>query len=247
MTPPDLQTSPDSGKWAAGGDPACRRALRALTVLELMLVMVVLAVLLVLTVSALSTLKDRAVTAACAGKMRQLGAAFHAYAGEHRNEFPVQEQTLPGKMKEPGTWANALHPYTGSYHVMYCPTGDRVRTIETVKNSYLYNSYVALHLNPNQLTVVKRTASKEPSRDVVLIDAYSKSTGSSNLTEVAQAAIAPIFKAPWTWFPHSTDLSEPILQPSASRNVLYVDGHVERLRAVPGEAIALKHWRWPLQ
>src|SRR5690606_34485719 len=119
-----------------------------------------------------------------------------------------QEVLLPGKMRESGSWTHSLYPYTGSYLVMYCPTGDRVKTKTVAKNSYLYNSYVSLHRNPAGLTVVKRTASREPSKDVILIDAYTTSTGSAGLTEVPQAAISPVFKAPRLWFPHSGDLSE---------------------------------------
>lgn len=247
MTSGDLQLKRRPQQEMGNSSPSAPPRQRAFTVLELMLVMVVLAVLVTLVFSFSSRMKDRALTAACTAKMRQMGAAFHAYAGEHNNEFPVQEVLLPGKMREPDSWTHSLYPYTGSYLVMYCPTGDRVKTRNLAKNSYLYNSYVSLHRNPEGLSVVKRTASRESSKDVLLIDAYSTSTGSSGLTEVPQAAISPVFKAPWTWFPHSTDLSKAALHPSAIRNVLYVDGHVQSLKAVPEDAIVLKHWRWPIQ
>src|SRR5438105_4560613 len=66
---------------------------RAFTLLELLLVAVVIAILAALLLPALSRAKTKGKRVQCLSNLKQAGLAFHSFAHEHGDKFPMQVST----------------------------------------------------------------------------------------------------------------------------------------------------------
>jgi prepilin-type processing-associated H-X9-DG protein len=129
---------------------------------------------------------------------------------------------------------------------------------QRVPNSFLYNGWVALcngdrndasNHNPLKLDAVRLSSSKQPSKDVLVTDFYSRSSSYSMLDGSAAGQANPIVLSGGSCFPHPSPPNggQSPASPKAKRVILYVDGHVEAKFAVASEAIDIRNWRWPLQ
>lgn len=86
---------------------------RGFTLVELLVVIGIIALLVSILMPTLSRAKIQANTAKCLSNLRQIGQAFHLYANDHKDAWPVVRQDLP----EPGTvtrnlyWTDMLTKY----------------------------------------------------------------------------------------------------------------------------------------
>jgi prepilin-type N-terminal cleavage/methylation domain-containing protein/prepilin-type processing-associated H-X9-DG protein len=94
---------------------------RAFTLMELLVVITIIAVLAGLAFAAVGASQRRAQQAACAGNLRQIGAAMNAYAGENDGALPP---ISPDGNKDwnAGPWfPQVLKPYLPSQKIWNCP------------------------------------------------------------------------------------------------------------------------------
>src|SRR5436305_9431787 len=83
--------SPGERAGVRGNRPYDSPALRAraFTLIELLTVMAIIAILASLLLPALSQGKARAQRIQCTNNLRQIGLAFHMFAHDHNNAFPM--------------------------------------------------------------------------------------------------------------------------------------------------------------
>jgi prepilin-type N-terminal cleavage/methylation domain-containing protein len=73
---------------------------RAFTLLELLTTMAIIAILAVLLLPALQQAHSKARRVACGSNLKNVGAAFHAWAHDHNDLFPMQVSTNQGGTRE---------------------------------------------------------------------------------------------------------------------------------------------------
>jgi len=101
--PPALQNS---------GEKCGLRSKRAMNLVELLVVMGIVAILASLLLSALRSVRAEADIVSCLSNLRQLGLAFHMYAGENEDRLPYPNASYGGPNEHPElSWFNALDPY----------------------------------------------------------------------------------------------------------------------------------------
>jgi len=111
-----------SASLTAGGPPALQnsgekcglRSKRAMSLVELLVVMGIVAILASLLLSALRSVRAEADTVRCLGNLRQLGLAFHMYAGENEDHLPYPNASYGednNEIYQDLCWFNALDPY----------------------------------------------------------------------------------------------------------------------------------------
>ena len=115
------------------------RAFHAFTLVELLVVIGIIAVLISVLLPALSKARKSAQTAACLSNLRQMGQAYHMYAGANKGYLPYV--AYPGwgpfQTDPPGTpvihWFEALAPYIGGKTIEYnTTTGVRISPLPKI-------------------------------------------------------------------------------------------------------------------
>jgi prepilin-type N-terminal cleavage/methylation domain-containing protein len=118
---------------------------RAFTLVELLVVIAIISILTALLFPVLSAVRENARAATCLSNLRQLGTGYMLYVQDHDECFPLGAQAP----ERPGTFAfysppnlvesrstpqyqawygsqgaNAVFPYTRSYQIWACPSGE---------------------------------------------------------------------------------------------------------------------------
>lgn len=122
--------NPTSGSVYEVKPSVARSARRGFTLIELLVVITIIGILAALLSPALKKARDQARGIACMSNLRQLGTAFHAYAGENNEKLPLATEgsnwpvwcywisPYVGK-KYPGTWWDIVATYPAVFH---CPS-----------------------------------------------------------------------------------------------------------------------------
>jgi prepilin-type N-terminal cleavage/methylation domain-containing protein/prepilin-type processing-associated H-X9-DG protein len=119
------------------GRPQCGAT--AFTLIELLSVMAIVAILAALLLPALSKVRQRALRVECVDHLRQVGIAFHNFAHDHNNQFPMQVPIAAGgsleyaqaSARNPNSLLFGYHHFQalandlGSPRVLVCPADTR--------------------------------------------------------------------------------------------------------------------------
>lgn len=86
----------------------------AFTLIELLIVISIIAVLASMLLPALAKVRERTRSIACASNLKQLGVAFHSYAGDYNDNLPPVRGAVGGYW-----WDQVIAPYFGKQCILY--------------------------------------------------------------------------------------------------------------------------------
>lgn len=226
------------------------------TLLEMLACAAILLTIAALLFPTVSRSVQRARETECGNRMKQLGSAFHLYAAENDGKLPTQLRENLVPITSADSWTAKLLPYAESFKIMCCANSAKFHI--RVPNSYLYNGWVSLcngdrndasNHNPKGLDAVRITSSRQPSRDVLVIDNFSMVGSYAMLDASAAGQANPVTATTGNFFPHPMPKNNgySTADPGSRRNILFVDGHVETRMPVAGQEIQGQNWRWPVQ
>jgi prepilin-type N-terminal cleavage/methylation domain-containing protein/prepilin-type processing-associated H-X9-DG protein len=89
---------------------------RAFTLIELLVVIAIIAVLAALLLPALTRGKQRAQRIQCIGNLKEIGTAFHLFAHDHKEKFPMQISQFEGGSQE---FVVAGHSIPGTFYFSF--------------------------------------------------------------------------------------------------------------------------------
>ncbi len=114
---------------------------RGFTLIEVLVVIVISAIVVGLSAQAFERIRSRASSAVCTGKLRQLGVAVNAYAGEHGLRFPTLVAARDSRSGEGPSIDTALLDYVNDEEAFRCPS-DHQGIFQKTGTSYFWNSLI---------------------------------------------------------------------------------------------------------
>lgn len=211
---------------------------RGFTLLELLVVIAIIALLGTMGVAATHGVMVSARQAKCAGNLRQIGIAVIGHTQDHAGNFPLATHGLDVTTYD-HAWIHTLAPYLADVdEVRICPADPKARErLAARSTSYVMNSY---------LTVPKVSPFGEP------MGGFTNINGLASLTSTPLAFIINFSKGvgvtndhthseSWSnWGSVINDIQPDAFRfgaerpdrTSGSANYLFVDGHVENIKAV---------------
>lgn len=201
-------------------DPRCQKA-SAFTLVELLVVIGIIVVLATLLIGGMRTMTNRARSAQCMAKIKNIGAMFNTYASENNDLYPlfVFESGAP-RISNP---YEEFKQYLGtdSFEVWHCPadpgTGPHNDSLDITKatRSYSMNGYVGAGYSP-----LRRSGIAKPSRTILVAENW---TGFLPTT-INGALVDTVYDN------IGRGGSGAILHDRSNlSNFAFIDGHVERL------------------
>jgi len=199
------------------------RTSRAFTLIELLVVVGIIAVLAGLLVPALLRARQMAHRTQCMSRLRQIGFGFQGYLADHRSFYPSAQDpvsTSPYYWLWMGRgWRGAIAPYlAGNLQVFYCPD-DETAPEKWESTSYGYS--MAFYHTPAQIDAMSSAA-----------DTYSNPVPSvrQNSDRVAFPS-NKVLAAEWLSNHQPVDNDQGWWGRQGARNCLFVDGHVDYVKA----------------
>ena len=206
--------------------------LNSFTLIELLVVIAIIAILAAMLLPALSAARERARSASCTSKLKDLALYINMYAD-------VNEDFYFGFKSGNYYWClSSDHPFgqfmgnkwirSGVYSANYsggpfdCPSNDAGRNNPTNYADYGYNAHLNSYAKPNNYIGLPRGAADNPAELLILADALLKSgdLGANNYNWAVSwggnGNPKGNYKGEGMWFQHGK-----------LANVAFSDGHVE--------------------
>jgi len=198
------------------------------TLIELLVIIAIIAILAAIAIPALGSAQERSAGVACAGNLRQLGAAIHLYCADNGGAFPRSFHSA-GAYREPG-WVASIAPYLGAPEATSKGGGGKIFRCPADKNpdreAVSYGLNVCFELTPDGDDYLGAPASwrtgasvTAPNRTILLAEVRSAAGGmAADHFMCHQWSSAGAAKNAVAYDRHT-----------GCSNYLFVDGHVESL------------------
>ena len=201
----------------------------AFTLIELLMTIAIIGILAALLLPVLGMAREKAKQAVCANNLKQIGMAFYMYLDDYDDFFPCASDPVSATplywLWMGRGWRSFIAPYIGnsvSGHnpgVLFCPS-DRTAAANWESTSYAYS--LSFYHSPEQINTMndksytydvskiavtisqKASRVRNPDKKVLVGEWLDNHTGGNN--------------GWWSW--------------DGGRNYLFVDGHVEFLKAL---------------
>jgi prepilin-type N-terminal cleavage/methylation domain-containing protein/prepilin-type processing-associated H-X9-DG protein len=109
-----------------------RSSRRAFTLIELLVVIAIIAILAAILFPVFARARENARRASCQSNLKQIGLGIMMYVQDYDEKYPFSLMRSNGTLSATGTgfgttywiWYQTLQPYTKSYQVAVCPSGN---------------------------------------------------------------------------------------------------------------------------
>jgi prepilin-type N-terminal cleavage/methylation domain-containing protein/prepilin-type processing-associated H-X9-DG protein len=167
--------------------PRSSKKLHAFTILELLCVIAIITILAALLLPVLSRGTAKAKRIQCMNGLHQIGLAFHMFAQDHNNAFPMASTLTQSSSKDSPKnvqWFNSqfffgFRPFQiisnelSSSKVLVCPTDDRQATNFSAlqdKNVSYFSGLKADYLKPQSLLAGDRNVTNDSAGRITLVE-----------------------------------------------------------------------------
>ncbi len=216
------------------------------TLIELLVVVAIIAVLVAILLPALGQARARARAMGCSANLKQLGMAWHYYADEHNDAFPVGSVWWDDPDFNQNFWPNEIKAYLADKNresgVFFCPVkleeGKQKSTITT----YAYNTHIGLSYHKityNSLGHLPRRSDITDSTKVVLLFDYWDGTVGNHLGNYCCCPTYPDdYYLSYHFYRSSSNMH------GVGSNFLLADGHVAHVapQESNGEYLGIFTW-----
>lgn len=208
---------------------------KGFTLIELLVVVAIIAVLIAVLLPALSQARARAKAVSCSSNLKQLGMAWHYYADDNQDHFPVGSLWWSDPNYYVYFWPGEIKPYTGDKDkgfydlslVYSCP----FRAPNTV-TSYAYNTHIGYNLS------LIRSVISDGTKLPLLFDYWDDLSGSPMNNYFSCPTYPDEFWLSWRFFSASSNAH------GIGSNFLLADGHVESVARLSDSSKYSGRFNW---
>jgi prepilin-type N-terminal cleavage/methylation domain-containing protein/prepilin-type processing-associated H-X9-DG protein len=166
------------------------RIKRAFTLIELLVVIAIIAILAAILFPVFARARENARRASCMSNLKQIGLGIMMYVQDYDEKYPFSLMRSNGTLSPAGTgpsttswiWYQTLQPYTKSFQVFVCPSGNPNYTADPYDGNYGTNTLIMPDTATTPIVAISQSAIQSVSTTYLAMDAGPYQVGYGNAT-----------------------------------------------------------------